>query len=49
MIIDSFSNIGNAQVVENLFPERMIRDLLESNYLKKFVSTKQYEKKFGEK
>ena len=32
IIIDSFSKIGNGQVVENLFPEKMIYDLLESHH-----------------
>ena len=31
MIIDSFSKTGNGQVVENLFPEKMIHDLSESH------------------
>ena len=32
IIIDSFSKIGNGQVVENLFSKKMIRDLLESHH-----------------
>ena len=31
-IIDSFLRIGNSQVVKNLPPEKMIRDLLESHH-----------------
>ena len=33
IIIDSFSKIGNSQVVQNLFPKKLIRDLLESHQL----------------
>ena len=36
MIIYSFSEIGKGQVVENLFPEKMIRDFAESHYFQKF-------------
>ena len=32
IIINSFSKIGNGQVVENLFPKKMNRDLLESHH-----------------
>ena len=38
----------NGQFVENLFPEKMTRDLLKSYNLSKFGS-KQLEKKFGQK
>ena len=31
-----FSKIGNGQVVENIFPKRMNRDLLESHHFYKF-------------
>ena len=35
MIINSISRKGNGHVVENLFPKKMNRDLLESyNFLK---------------
>ena len=33
---NSFSKIGNCQVVENLFPQKMNRDLLESHNFLKF-------------
>ena len=36
--IDSFSKIGNGQVIENLFLEKMIRHLLESHNFQKFGS-----------
>ena len=32
MIIDLFSKIGNGQIVENLFPKKMIHDLSESHH-----------------
>ena len=32
--MDSFLKTGNCQVVENLFPEKMIHDSLESYHLK---------------
>ena len=32
MIIDSFSKIEKGQIVENLFPEKIIRDLLELHH-----------------
>ena len=35
---NSFSKIGNWQVVENHFPKKMNRDLLESNHFFKFGS-----------
>ena len=38
IIIDSISIIGNGHVVENLFPKKMNRDLLESHHFLKFVS-----------
>ena len=41
----SFWKIGNGQVVENLFPAKMIRDLSESHYFWKF-GIKRWEKKF---
>ena len=44
IIIDVFSKIGNRQVVENLFPGKMIYDLLESHHSWKFGS-KGWEKK----
>ena len=44
IIIDSFSKIGNGQIVENLFPEQMIHDLSESHHFKKF-GKKRCEKK----
>ena len=31
IIINSISKIGNGQVVENFFPKKMNRDLLESH------------------
>ena len=37
MIISLFSKIGNCQVVEDLFPEKMIRDLLDSHHFKNFA------------
>ena len=43
-----FSKMENGQFVENLFPEKMTRDLLKSYNLSKFGS-KQLEKKFGQK
>ena len=33
-----FSKIGNGQVVENLLPKKMNRDLLESHHFLKFGS-----------
>ena len=33
---NSFSKIGNGQVVENFFPTKMNRDLLESHHFLKF-------------
>ena len=41
-----FPKIGNGQVVKIVFPEKMIRDLLESHYFLKF-SMKRWGKKFG--
>ena len=32
IIINSISKIGNVQVVENTFPKKMNRDLLESHH-----------------
>ena len=32
MIINLISNIGNGHVLENLFPKKMNRDLLESHH-----------------
>ena len=32
IIINSISKIGNCQVIENLFSEKMNRDLLESHH-----------------
>ena len=46
IIINSISKIGNGHVVENLFPKKMNRDLLESHNFLKFGS-KRYENKFG--
>ena len=43
-----FWKIKNCQFVENLFPEKMIRELLESCYFLKF-GLKRYEKKFRQK
>ena len=36
--MNSFSKIGNGQVVENLFPKKLNRDLLESHHFFKFSS-----------
>ena len=36
--MNSISKIGNGHVVENLFPKKMNRDLLESHYFLKFGS-----------
>ena len=36
IIIDLFSKIGNGQIVENLFPKKMIYDLSESHHFLKF-------------
>ena len=36
IIIDSFSEIGNYHLVENLSSEKMIRDLSESYHFSKF-------------
>ena len=36
VIVDSFSKIGNGQVVENLFLEKVICNLLESHHSLKF-------------
>ena len=36
IIINSNSKIGNGHVVENHFPKKMNRDLLESHHLFKF-------------
>ena len=36
IIFDKFSKIGDGQVVENLFLEKMIRNLLESHHFFKF-------------
>ena len=38
IIIDLFFKNRNGRVVENLFPDKMIRDLLESNHFLKFGS-----------
>ena len=38
VIINSISKIGNGQVVENLFPKKMNRDLSESHHFQKFGS-----------
>ena len=43
-----FSKIGNGEVVENLFSEKMIHDLLESHNFLKF-GEKRYEKKLCQK
>ena len=37
LIIDLFSKIGNGQVVENLFSEKMIHYLSESNYVCNYI------------
>ena len=39
MKIYSFLKIGNGQVVQNLFPEKMIRHLLELHHFLKFGMT----------
>ena len=41
-----FPKIGNGKVVKILFPEKIIRDLLESHHFLKF-GMKQKGKKFG--
>ena len=43
LLSNLFSKIGNGQVVESFFPEKMISDLLESHYFLKF-GKKRYEK-----
>ena len=48
MIINSFSKIGNGQVVENLFLQKVICNLLKSHNFLKF-GKKRYEKKLGQK
>ena len=40
IVMKSFSKIENRQVVENLFPKIVIRDLLESHHFSKFGSKK---------
>ena len=40
IIINSISKIGNGHVVENLFPKKIKRDLLESHHFLKFGSTR---------
>ena len=44
IIIDWFSKIGNGQVVEILFPEKITHDISESQHFLKF-GKKQYGKK----
>ena len=46
VIISSFQKSGNGQGVENLFPEKMIRDLLKSHHFLKF-GMKRLEKSSG--
>ena len=38
IVINSIPKIGNGHVVENLFPKKMNRDLLESHNFEKFGS-----------
>ena len=44
IIIDLFKKIENGQLVENLFPEKMIHDLSES-YIFLIFGKKRYKKK----
>ena len=44
IIIDSISKIGNGHVVENRFPKKMNRDLLESHH---FLNLARIDKKIS--